>query len=100
MRDGFYNHAQGVIVISDRCKRGDLFGSRSGRMVVAQAHEHELRHLAGFLKFGKVLQKNFGALHVRIIEVETAVMRVGYRTQHWIADRPNLSAILRGWFSV
>src|SRR2546421_12894427 len=58
--------SQGVIVISDRCKRGDLFGSRSGRMVVAQAHEHELRHLAGFQKFGDRKSTHLNSSHDQI----------------------------------
>src|SRR4030081_2183475 len=62
-------------------------------MVVAEAHENELRHVARGLEFLDVVQENLGALDVRIVEIEAVVFHVGDAAQCGIAYRVDHNSV-------
>src|ERR1019366_1787387 len=88
--DTFHQLADGVIVIGGGGKGGDLARGGPRCVVVAQAHHDQARHMAGLLIFRQFIEKNLGAIHVGIVEVEAAVERVGYLGQHRVAHAGDL----------
>ena len=70
--DPFHQLAHGVIVIGGSGERSDLAGGGARGVVVAQAHDDQARHVAGFLVFGEFVQKDLGAIDVGIVQVKAA----------------------------
>ena len=62
-----------VIVIREQRQRRKLSGGRPVGVIVAQPHDHQSRHVSAALELLQIVQKHLGALHVRIIQIETAI---------------------------
>ena len=76
LTDRLDDHAQREVVVGDHRGRRRLADARAGGVVVRQPQDLHLRHVAGLLEALEFADEPVGPLHVGVVEVVAAELRV------------------------